>query len=98
MFAVLLANDIFRALDLVRIFMVLSQQKNMRKASEKMFVSQPANQSIFALGEELFVKVRTGLEATPFAGDIYQQVFPHFDALQTIVDNSQEFIAARLNL
>ena len=99
-----MANDIFRTLDLnlLRIFIVLSQEKNMRKASEKMFVSQPAiSQSLqklrAKLGDELFVKVRTGIEATPFAEDLYEQILPHFDALQTILDNSQEFIPAQLD-
>ena len=94
-----MANDIFKTLDLnlLRIFIVLSQEKNMRIASERMHVSQPAvSQSLQKLrdklGDELFVKVRTGLQATPFSEQLYEQILPHFDALHTIIDNSQDFI------
>ncbi|MEH6454083.1 MAG: LysR family transcriptional regulator [Psychromonas sp.] len=99
-----MANDIFKTLDLnlLRIFIVLSQEKNMRKASQKMYVSQPAiSQSLqklrAKLGDELFIKVSSGLEPTAFAEELYEQILPHFDALHTILDNSQDFIPEKLD-
>ncbi|OJI49530.1 LysR family transcriptional regulator [Vibrio vulnificus] len=61
-----MAKDLFYSLDLnlLRTFMVLYQEKNMRKASKRLFVSQPAiSQALQKLrhhfGDELFVKVPT---------------------------------------
>ncbi|GAM76858.1 transcriptional regulators [Vibrio ishigakensis] len=62
-----MAKDRFANLDLnlLRTFLVLSQELNMRKASVRLNVSQPAiSQALQRLrhhfDDELFVKVRSG--------------------------------------
>lgn len=58
-----MAKDLFHTLDLnlLKTFMVLMQERNMRKASQRLFVSQPAiSQALQKLrnhfDDELFVK------------------------------------------
>lgn len=56
-------------LNLLRTFLILSQELNMRKASERLRVSQPAiSQALVKLrnhfDDELFVKVPRGLKPT----------------------------------
>lgn len=61
-------KDLHTSLDLnlLKIFLIIYQELNMRKASERLFVSQPAiSQSLTKLrnhfDDELFVKVPKGL-------------------------------------
>ena len=58
-----MAKDLFHTLDLnlLKTFMILMQEKNMRKVSQRLFVSQPAiSQALQKLrnhfDDELFVK------------------------------------------
>lgn len=99
-----MAKDLFYSLDLnlLRTFLVLSQELNMRKASERLFVSQPAiSQSLQKLrnhfNDELFVKVRTGLQATPFSEELASAVTPHLDGLSNALNDTQEFIPSILD-
>ncbi|MCF8779430.1 LysR family transcriptional regulator [Vibrio sp. IRLE0018] len=93
-----MAKDLFYSLDLnlLRTFMVLYQEKNMRKASKRLFVSQPAiSQALQKLrhhfGDELFVKVPTGLEATPFTETVLTAITPHLDGLASALNQTHEF-------
>ncbi|MCW8332346.1 LysR family transcriptional regulator [Vibrio paucivorans] len=93
-----MAKDLFYSLDLnlLRTFLVLSQELNMRKASQRLFVSQPAiSQSLQKLrnhfDDELFVKVPSGLEATHFANELAERITPHLDGLASALNTSQEF-------
>ncbi len=59
-------------LNLLRTFLVLSQDLNTRKSSDRLFVSQPAiSQALqklrYHLNDDLFVKVPNGLKPTLFA-------------------------------
>ncbi|WWE60747.1 LysR family transcriptional regulator [Parasalinivibrio latis] len=68
----------------------------MRKASQKLYVSQPAiSQSLKKLrhhfNDELFIKTRTGLKATPFADNLLSRVKPHLDGLHGALNDSTEF-------
>lgn len=99
-----MVNNIFKNLDLnlLRLFIVLSQEKNMRKAALKMHVSQPAiSQSLQKLrdklNDELFIKVRTGLEPTKYAEELYDQIFPHYNALHNIIDHTRHFEPSQLD-
>ncbi|WP_367987135.1 LysR family transcriptional regulator [Vibrio sp. NTOU-M3] len=98
-----MAKDLFYSLDLnlLRTFLVLSQELNMRKASERLFVSQPAiSQSLRKLrnhfNDELFVKVPYGLEATPFAEALAINITPHLDALSSALSQAREFDPANI--
>lgn len=93
-----MAKDLFYSLDLnlLRTFLVLSQELNMRKASQRLFVSQPAiSQALQKLrhhfDDELFVKVPSGLEATHFANELAERITPHLDGLASALNTSQEF-------
>ncbi|WP_141346415.1 LysR family transcriptional regulator [Vibrio inusitatus] len=83
-----MAKDLVTNLDLnlLRVFTVLFQEKNMRRASERLNVTQPAvSQSLKRLrqhfDEPLFVKVTGGLAATGYAEQLYDLVSPNLEAL-----------------
>lgn len=93
-----MAKDLFATLDLnlLRTFLVLSQELNMRKASERLFVSQPAiSQALQKLrnhfDDDLFVKSRNGMRATHFAEELAKRITPHMDALSNALNQSYEF-------
>lgn len=92
------AKDLYHSLDLnlLRTFLVLSQELNMRKASQRLFVSQPAiSQSLQKLrrhfNDELFVKVAKGLEPTPFADELTHKLTPLFDDLAGALNELEAF-------
>ncbi len=67
-----MTKDLFFTLDLnlLRTFLVLSQELNTRKAAERLFVTQPAISHALQrlrnhFNDELFVKSLNGLQATP---------------------------------
>ncbi|WP_117235326.1 LysR family transcriptional regulator [Vibrio maerlii] len=91
-------RDLFFSLDLnlLRTLLVLSQEKNMRKASQRLFVSQPAiSQALQKLrnhfDDELFVKAPKGLEATPFAKQLVNDLTPYLDGLANALNKREEF-------
>ncbi len=93
-----MAKDLFYNLDLnlLRTFLVLSQELNMRKASQRLFVSQPAiSQALqklrYHFDDELFVKVPKGLEATPFAEQLAKAITPHLDGLANALNQNKTF-------
>ncbi|WP_039977021.1 LysR family transcriptional regulator [Vibrio jasicida] len=93
-----MAKDLFHTLDLnlLKTFMILMQERNMRKASQRLLVSQPAiSQALQKLrhhfDDELFVKVKTGLEPTPFAESLANDITPHLDGLAAAVNRSHQF-------
>ncbi|AIU67678.1 LysR family transcriptional regulator [Vibrio coralliilyticus] len=99
-----MAKDLFYNLDLnlLRTFLVLSQELNMRKASQRLFVSQPAiSQALQKLrnhfDDELFVKVPKGLEPTAFAVDLANSISPHMDGLSNALNTTVEFSPADIN-
>lgn len=93
-----LAKNRFTNLDLnlLRVFKVLFEERNMRKAAERLFVSQPAvSQSLQKLRhsfeDQLFVKVKTGLAPTPFAETLCQELLPLLHQIESIINASSEF-------
>lgn len=99
-----MAKDLFHTLDLnlLKTFMILMQERNMRKASQRLFVSQPAiSQALQKLrnhfDDELFVKVKTGLEPTPFAESLANDITPHLDGLAAAVNRSHQFDPAEVD-
>ncbi|CAH0525687.1 LysR family transcriptional regulator [Vibrio hippocampi] len=99
-----MAKDLFFSMDLnlLRTFLVLSQELNTRKASERLHVSQPAVsqglQKLRAqLGDELFVKAPNGLKATPFAEQLALEVSPYLNGLSVALNKNRSFDPLSLN-
>ncbi|UPR52703.1 LysR family transcriptional regulator [Vibrio cyclitrophicus] len=93
-----MAKDLFSSLDLnlLRTFLIVYQEKNTRKAAERLFVSQPAvSQALqklrYHFSDDLFVKVHGGLQSTTFSDQLANEITPHLDGLMTAVNSSTEF-------
>ena len=98
-----MAKDLFSSLDLnlLRTFMILHQERNMRKASERLFVSQPAISKALQrlrdhFDDELFVKTHHGLRATEHANMLAESISPILDELSLALNNSNEFDPSEL--
>lgn len=99
-----MAKDLFSSLDLnlLRTFIILHQERNMRKASERLFVSQPAISKALQrlrdhFDDELFVKTHHGLRATEHANMLAESISPILDELSSALNNSNEFDPKELN-
>ena len=93
-----MAKDLFSNLDLnlLRTFIILHQERNMRKASERLFVSQPAISKALQrlrdhFDDELFVKTHHGLRATEHANMLAESISPILDELSSALNSSNEF-------
>lgn len=83
-------------LNRLKIFFVLYQEKNMRRAAERLHSSQPSlSQQLSKLrhqfNDELFVKVPQGLEPTSFADKLYQNSYETFHQLEQSVTQTSDF-------
>ncbi|MFA0442092.1 LysR family transcriptional regulator [Vibrio sp. 10N.286.49.C2] len=99
-----MAKDLFSNLDLnlLRTFLILNQERNMRKASERLFVSQPAVSKALQrlrdhFDDELFVKTHHGLRATEKANILAESLSPILDELSNAVNHSSEFDPSALD-
>lgn len=97
-------KDLFYSMDLnlLRTFLVVAQELNTRKAAERLFVSQPAvSQALQKLRErfndELFVKVPSGLQATPYAQQLAEAISPHLNNLASVLNESEQFDPFKFN-
>jgi DNA-binding transcriptional LysR family regulator len=86
----------------MRTFIVLHQEKNARKAAERLFVSQPAiSQSLRKLrhhfDDQLFVKVPNGLAPTPFSEELASKIEPYLEGLSAVLSEVDEFNPKELN-
>lgn len=93
-----MAKDLFGTLDLnlLRTFLIVHQEKNTRKAAERLFVTQPAvSQALQKLrhhfGDDLFVKVHGGLQPTHFSEQLANELAPHMDGISNAVNSSYGF-------
>ena len=93
-----MAKDLFGTLDLnlLRTFLTVHQEKNTRKAAERLFVTQPAvSQALQKLrhhfNDDLFVKVHGGLQPTHFSEQLANELAPHMDGISTAVNSSHGF-------
>jgi DNA-binding transcriptional LysR family regulator len=98
-----MARDVFATLDLnlLRTLRVLHQEQNMRRASERLFVSQPAvSQALKKLRhhfpDELFIKTPAGLKPTSFTDDLMEQVGPLLDGLSSTLNQGETFDPAAI--
>ncbi|KFA98032.1 LysR family transcriptional regulator [Vibrio sp. ER1A] len=99
-----MAKDLFANLDLnlLRTFIILNQERNMRKASERLFVSQPAISKALQrlrdhFDDELFVKTHHGLRATQKATQLAEAIGPILDDLSSAVNHSSKFSPSQLD-
>ncbi len=99
-----MAKDLFANLDLnlLRTFIILNQERNMRKASERLFVSQPAISKALQrlrdhFDDELFVKTHHGLRATQKATQLAEAIAPILDDLSSAVNHSSKFSPSQLD-
>ncbi|MDO6497706.1 LysR family transcriptional regulator [Photobacterium sanguinicancri] len=99
-----MAKDLSANLDLnlLRTFIIIAQEQNLRKASERLFVTQPAVSHALQrlrnhFDDQLFIKTKHGLTATPYAEDLYQHLMPAMDSLSKALNNTQEFTPAELD-
>ncbi|CAH0990723.1 HTH-type transcriptional regulator YidZ [Sinobacterium norvegicum] len=96
-------KDLFTSLDLnlLRVFLILSQELNTRKTAERLHVSQPAiSRSLQKLrnhfGDELFVKSLNGMKPTGKGEQLMQTLPPILNSLSDIVNYHNDFNPSEL--
>ncbi len=76
-------------LNLYKIFLAVAEEKNLTKASNKMFVTQPAVSNAVkeleaSLGFELFIRKNKGVELTPYGEKLYEKCRAAVEKLQDV--------------
>ncbi|PHX05299.1 LysR family transcriptional regulator [Vibrio splendidus] len=96
-------KDNFKNLDLnlLKLFSVVYEYKNLKRSSEVLFISPPAvSQNINKLRnhfeDELFVKTPKGFDSTPFADSLFESLSPILSQLHTAVNGHHEFDPSEL--
>lgn len=99
-----MSNDKFKNLDLnlLKLFSVVYQQRNLKKSSELLFISPPAvSQNINKLRDhfedELFVKTPKGFDTTPYADSLFLALSPALTQLSNAVNTHGEFKPSELD-
>ncbi|MFA0053123.1 LysR family transcriptional regulator [Vibrio breoganii] len=83
-------------LNLLRTFQVIYQEKNLKRASLRLYVSAPAlSKSLTRLRDHfhdpLFVKVPKGLNPTPFANELADSISPTLEKLANNLNSLNDF-------
>lgn len=98
-----MVKDKLRNLDLnlLKLFSVVYQHRNLKRSSEVLFISPPAvSQNINKLREyfedELFIKTTKGFDVTPFADSLFESVTPILEQLSVALDSHNQFDPAKL--
>jgi len=93
-----MAKNRYMSMDLnaLRTFVILYQEGNMRKATTKLHVSQPAlSHTLSKLREtfddDLFIKSRHGLSPTSFAQYLYNDISPIMENLSSKLNFKRDF-------
>jgi DNA-binding transcriptional LysR family regulator len=96
-------RDNYRNLDLnlLKIFSITYQERNLKRAAARLFVSAPAvSQSLKRLkehlGNELFVKTPKGFDTTPYADSLYIGIQPLLDGLSDVVNLAEDFCPSQI--
>ena len=76
-------------LNLYRIFCEVAKEKNITKASDNLYISQPAVSSAIkeleaSLGGQLFIRKNKGVVLTGYGQEIYNLVLPCIEKLSTV--------------
>lgn len=98
-----MAKNLYESLDLnlLKTFSVLYQEKNMRKAADRLYVTQSAVSKSLTkmreqLGDHLFVKNSKGMTPTPYADRIYVKLNPILLDLEKTVNSKEDFSPSAL--
>ena len=83
-------------LNLYRFFCCVAEEKNISKASEKLFVSQPAvsfaiRELETELNQQLFIRKSKGVELTSFGKLLYEQVKNSIDKFDNIENFAKRY-------
>ena len=83
-------------LNLYRFFCCVAEEKNISKASEKLFVSQPAvsfaiRELETELNQQLFIRKSKGVELTSFGKLLYEQVKNSIDKFENIENFAKRY-------
>nr|WP_086937651.1 LysR family transcriptional regulator [Thaumasiovibrio occultus] len=96
-------KNLFQNLDLnlLRTLLILSQEQNMRRAAERLFVTQPAVSHALQklrhhFNDELFTKVPQGLMPTPYAQSLCETLSPLLEQVESAVNQQVTFDPAAL--
>jgi len=98
------AKDRFATLDLnlLKTFLVLAQEQNMRKAAARLYVTQPAvSQALkklrYHFEDELFIRTPTGLQATSYTEHLVASLSPILDELSSTLNDHSDFEPVSVN-
>ena len=93
-----MAKDLFATLDLnlIRTFQIIYQERNLNRAAERLFVTQPAMSKALAklrhhFDDELFIRSYHGLLPTDFSQQLYTNLSPAVDLLSNAVNSHLSF-------
>jgi len=98
-----MAKDLFATLDLnlLRVFQIIYQERNLSKAAERLFVSQPAVSKSLAklrhhFNDELFIRSYHGLLPSEFSQSLYKNLGPAISSVSDAINATVEFQPAEL--
>ncbi|NRB42962.1 MAG: LysR family transcriptional regulator [Pseudomonadales bacterium] len=93
-----MAQDVFSRLDLnlLKVLLILYQEQNMGKASERLFVTQPAVSQMLKklrqhFDDPLFIKNKTGLIPTSYTENLIARIEPLMDSLSAELSEAESF-------
>lgn len=99
-----MAKDLFATLDLnlIRTFQIIYQERNLNRAAERLFVTQPAMSKALAklrhhFDDELFIRSYHGLQSTDFSDNLYKNLGPALDSLSNAINFHSEFEPQKLS-
>jgi len=89
-------------LNLLKTFLVLAQEQNLRKAAARLYVTQPAvSQALkklrYHFEDELFIRTPTGLQATSYTEHLVASLSPILDELSSTLNDHSDFEPASVN-
>ncbi|WP_261818128.1 LysR family transcriptional regulator [Vibrio gallicus] len=82
--------------NLLKIFVTVYQEKSLKRAAERLFVTTPAvSQNIKklreTLDEELFVLSHRQFVPTPYSDELYTKVFPLLEGISLAIEETKQF-------
>ncbi len=82
-------------LNLYKIFLAVAEEKNLTKASNRLYVTQPAVSNSIkeleaSLGFELFIRKNKGVELTPYGEKLYEKCKSSIERLQDVEEYFEE--------
>lgn len=88
-------------LNLLKVFSITYQERNLKRAAQRLFVSAPAvSQSLKKLkghlDQELFIKTAKGFDVTPYADSLYLGIQPLLNGLEEVVNLTDNFCPSQI--